>query len=310
MQKQKIKGEIYLLLAAFFWGTSFVFQKMGMDHVGPFTFGFFRFALGSLALIPVILVIKSFNDRKEKPKEITPFKDNTLIKGSLLCGTASFVAASFQQVGIVYTTAGKAGFITSLDIVIVPILLLLLRRKVGSFIWVGIIIAGFGLYLLCITDGFTIQLGDGLVMVCAVCYSFQILLIDHYAEKVDPIKLSFLQYALCSLLSGVFMLIFESVVISDIIDCAIPIIYTAIFEVSIAFTLQIVGQKYTPPAIAAIIMSMEAVFSAVAGALVLGEVMSMREISGCILMMIAFIVIQIPGKKSSDEKINNNADIS
>ena len=208
--------------------------------------------------------------------------------------------ALLQGLSSKYTTAGKAGFITSMDIVIVPIILLFLKRKVGSFTWIGVVIAGFGLYLLCITDGFTIQLGDGLVMACAVCYSFQILLIDHYAEKVDPIKLSFLQYMLCGVLSGIFMLIFETVAIQDIVDCAVPILYTAILEVTVAFTLQIIGQKDTPPAIAAIIMSMEAVFSAVSGALFLGEIMSSRELAGCILMMVAFIIIQIPtGRKSS-----------
>lgn len=303
MGKQKIKGELCLLIAAFLWGTSFIFQKMGMDHVGPFTFGFFRFTIGALALLPVIFIIKKANDHRENPRKITPFRNSVLIKGSIYCGIASFAAASFQQIGIIYTTAGKAGFITSLDIVIVPIFMLILRRKVGSFTWAGVAIAGFGLYLLCITDGFTIQLGDGLVMICAVCYSFQILLIDHYAEKVDPIRLSFMQYILCGLLSGLFMLIFETVAAGDIIDCAIPILYTAIFEVSIAFTLQIIGQKNTPPAIAAIIMSMEAVFATISGALILGEVMTTKEMVGCVLMLIAFVIIQIPGKNSSDDDI-------
>lgn len=300
MKKQQIKGEVCLILAAMLWGTSFIFQKMGMDHVGPFTFGFFRFTLGAIALYPVILVIQKINSKREKPKVITSFKDNLMIKGSILCGLASFVAGSLQQMGIVYTTAGKAGFITSMDIVIVPIFMVILRRKVGSFTWLGVAIAGFGLYLLCITDGFTIQLGDGLVMGCAVAYGFQILLIDHYAERVDPIKLSFLQYMLCGLLSGLFAFVLETVALQDIIDCAIPILYTAILEVTIAFTLQVIGQKDTPPAIAAIIMSLEAVFASLSGALVLGEVMSTKELIGCGLMMAAFIIIQIPGSKGSE----------
>ncbi len=300
MEKQKFKGELCLVIAAFLWGTSFIFQKMGMDFVGPFTFGFFRFTIGALALLPVIFVIKKVNDSREKPKEITPFRDHLLIKGSIYCGIASFAAATFQQIGIIYTTAGKAGFITSLDIVFVPILLIFLKRKVSKFIWLGVAIAGFGLYLLCITDGFTIQLGDGLIMACAVCYSFQILLIDHYAERVDPIKLSFMQFMLCGLLSGLFMLILENVDMDSVIDCTVPILYTAILEVAIAFTLQILGQKNTPPAIAAIIMSMEAVFATISGALVLHEVMTSREVIGCVLMMIAFIIIQIPSSKKSD----------
>lgn len=284
------------MLAALIWGSAFIFQKMGMDHVGPFTFGFFRFTLGALALLPVIFIYGKLNQKRSSPKEITPFKNRMLLLGGLQCGIASFIAGSLQQIGIMYTTAGKAGFITSLDIVIVPILLLFLRRRVGIFTWLGVALAGFGLYLLCITDGFTIQLGDGLVIACAVGYSFQILLIDYYSDKVDAIKLSFLQFLLSGLLSGVFMLILESTALQDIYDCAVPILYTAILEVSIAFTLQIVGQKDTPPAVAAIIMSLEAFFSAVCGALFLGEMMTSREMIGCALMLTAFIISQIPDK--------------
>lgn len=293
---KKFKGELCLLLAALIWGSAFIFQKMGMDHVGPFTFGFFRFTLGALALLPVIFIYGKLNQKRSSPKEITPFKNRMLLLGGLQCGIASFIAGSLQQIGIMYTTAGKAGFITSLDIVIVPILLLFLRRRVGIFTWLGVALAGFGLYLLCITDGFTIQLGDGLVIACAVGYSFQILLIDYYSDKVDAIKLSFLQFLLSGLLSGVFMLILESTALQDIYDCAVPILYTAILEVSIAFTLQIVGQKDTPPAVAAIIMSLEAFFSAVCGALFLGEMMTSREMIGCALMLTAFIISQIPDK--------------
>ena len=296
---KKFKGELCLMLAALIWGSAFIFQKMGMDHVGPFTFGFFRFTLGALALLPVIFIYGKLNQKRSAPKEITPFKNRMLLLGGLQCGIASFIAGSLQQIGIMYTTAGKAGFITSLDIVIVPILLLFLRRRVGIFTWLGVALAGFGLYLLCITDGFTIQLGDGLVIACAVGYSFQILLIDYYSDKVDAIKLSFLQFLLSGLLSGVFMIFLESVAFQDIIDCAVPILYTAILEVSIAFTLQIVGQKDSPPAIAAIIMSLEAFFSAVCGALFLGEVMSSREMIGCVLMLTAFIISQIPDKRIS-----------
>ncbi|MCQ4636050.1 DMT family transporter [Anaerovorax odorimutans] len=299
---RKFKGELCLLLAALIWGSAFIFQKMGMDHVGPFTFGFFRFTLGSLALLPLIWGYGKINAKRPEPKEITPFRNRVLLLGGLQCGIASFVAGSLQQIGIVYTTAGKAGFITSLDIIIVPILLLFLKRRVGTFTWIGVAIAGFGLYLLCITEGFTIQLGDGLVMACAFCYSLQILLIDYYSDKVDAIKLSFLQFLISGLLSGVFMLFLETVSLQDIIDCAVPILYTAILEVSIAFTLQIIGQKDTPPAIAALIMSLEAFFSAVCGALFLGEVMSGREMLGCALMLTAFIISQIPDKKERAQR--------
>lgn len=298
---RKFKGEFYLLLAALIWGSAFIFQKMGMDHVGPFTFGFFRFTLGSLALLPVIWTYGKLNQKRSEPKEITPFNNRVLLLGGLQCGIANFIAGSLQQIGIMYTTAGKAGFITSLDIIIVPILLIFLKRRVSFFTWLGVAIAAFGLYLLCITDGFTIQLGDGLVMACAVCYAFQILLIDYYSDRVDAIKLSFSQFLVAGLLSGIFMLLLETVELQAILDCAVPILYTAILEVSIAFTLQIIGQKDTPPAVAAIIMSLEAFFSAICGAIFLGETMSPKEIIGCGLMLTAFIISQIPDKRNRSE---------
>lgn len=293
------------MLAALIWGSAFIFQKMGMDYIGPFLFGFFRFTLGALALLPVIWISGKVNDRKQKKEETTSFRDKTLLAGALLCGLANFIAGSLQQVGIVYTTAGKAGFITSMDIVIVPILLIFLKKKVAPATWLGVAIACFGLYLLCITEGFTIQLGDGLVMGCAVAYSFQILLIDHYSERVDPVKLSCLQFLWAGILSGAVALFAETIDPQAIIDCAVPIIYVAILEVSVAFTLQVVGQKYTPPAIAAIIMSLEALFSAVCGALFLGETLSTKETLGCGLMLLAFIVAQIPEMKRGKTELED-----
>lgn len=212
-------------------------------------------------------------------------------------GLANFAAGSLQQVGIVYTTAGKAGFLTAMDIVIVPLLMLFLKQKVGRMTWIGIAMATVGLYLLCITEGFSIHLGDGLVLGCAAAYSFQILIIDHFAGRVDSIKLSFLMSMLAGLLSGITALFFETIELQALLDCAVPILYVAILEVSIAFTLQIVGQRYTPPALAAIIMSLESVFAAVCGGLFLGESMSGRELVGCGIMFSAFIISQLPEGK-------------
>lgn len=299
---QRFKGQIALLLAAVIWGSAFIFQKMGMDHIGPFTFGVFRFILGSLALLPVIWVFGKINARKpeEIRADITPWTDKTLLIGSLLCGAANFVAGSLQQIGIVYTTAGKAGFITSLDIVIVPIFMLFLRQKIARTTWLGIAIAMVGVWLLCITEGFTIAKGDAYVMGCAVAYSFQILLIDHYAERVDVLKLSFMQFFIAGALSIPAALLTETIVLEDIIACAGPILYVAFLEVSIAFTLQVVGQKYTSAAVAAIIMSLESVFAAVCGALFLHETMTGRELLGCIIMFSAFIISQIPDMMPRD----------
>lgn len=298
----KYKGQLCLLLAAVIWGSAFIFQKMGMDHIGPFTFGIFRFVLGSLALLPVIWVYGKINSRKplELQKEITPWGDKTLLIGSFLCGAANFIAGSLQQIGIVYTTAGKAGFITSLDIVIVPIFMLFLRQKIARTTWLGIAIAMVGVWLLCVTEEFSIAKGDAYVMGCAIAYSFQILLIDHYAERVDVLKLSFMQFFIAGIMSIPAALLTETIVLQDIIACAGPILYVAFLEVSIAFTLQVVGQRYTSPAIAAIIMSLESVFAAVCGALFLQETMTGRELAGCIIMFAAFIISQIPDMMSKD----------
>ncbi len=297
IETNRFKGELCLLLASLIWGSAFIFQKVGMDYVGPFTFSFVRFCLGALALLPVIWVISLSNEKRSAPKEITPFSDKTLLLGGVLGGLANFAAGSLQQVGIVYTTAGKAGFLTAMDIVIVPLLMLFLKQKVGRMTWIGIAMATVGLYLLCITEGFSIHLGDGLVLGCAAAYSFQILIIDHFAERVGSIKLSFLMFMLAGLLSGITALFFETIELQALLDCAVPILYVAILEVSIAFTLQIVGQRYTPPALAAIIMSLESVFAAVCGGLFLGESMSSRELVGCGIMFSAFIISQLPEGK-------------
>ena len=292
----RFKGQICLMLAAIIWGSAFIFQKMGMDHIGPFTFGAFRFILGSLPLLVVIYIAGKLNDRKplEVRKEITPWTDKTLLIGGLLCGIGSFAGASLQQIGLVYTTAGKAGFLTSLDIVIVPFFMLFLRQKVSRITWLGVAVALFGAWMLSVTEGFTIEIGDAFVMGCALAYSFQIMFIDHYAEKVDPLKLSFIQFFITGLLSIPFALIFETIELQSIIDCAGPILYVAFMEVTLAFTLQVVGQKYTPAASAAIIMSLESPFAVLCGAMFLGEVMSGRELTGCVIMFAAFIITQIP----------------
>ena len=292
----KYKGQIALMMAAVIWGSAFIFQKMGMDHIGPFTFGVFRFILGSLPLLLVIYIAGRMNDRKplEERREITPWKDKTLLMGGLLCGIGSFAGASLQQIGLVYTTAGKAGFLTSLDIIIVPFFMLFLRQKVSKITWLGVAIALFGAWMLSVTDGFTIEVGDAFVMGCALAYSFQIMFIDHYAERVDVLKLSFLQFFITGLLSIPFALIFETIDIQSIIACTGPILYVAFMEVTLAFTLQVVGQKYTPAASATIIMSLESPFAVLCGALFLGEVMSGRELTGCVIMFAAFIITQIP----------------
>lgn len=298
---KKFKGEFILLITAFIWGTSFVSQKLGMNYIEPLTFGASRFLLGSLSLLPVILIFNKINKKKKddtatesnKPE----YKNKDLIVGGLLCGGSLFLAASFQQYGIVYTTAGKAGFITALYIVLVPLFGLFMHKKVDLITWIGVIIAVSGLYFLSIQDGFTIQKGDAIVLVSTIFWALQIIIVDVYVNKVEGIKLSFVQFATAGILSAIAAILFENPTINGIIDSAGPILYTAIMVVGVAYTLQIVGQRYANPTVSAIILSLESVFAVISGVIFLNESMNARELIGCVLMFLAVILTQIDPKK-------------
>ncbi|MBQ3323035.1 MAG: DMT family transporter [Firmicutes bacterium] len=293
--KQQLKGEGLLFLAALIWGVSFVFQKVGMDYVGPMTFGLMRFSIGSIALFPFIVAY----DRHIAAKGLTPmhFSDRTLLKAGILTGLANFGLSSFQQIGLVYTTAGKAGFISVMYVALVPVFMIFLRRKVHRLTWLCIAFALVGLYLLCMSGSagqfLHLQLGDGLVLLSSVFSACEIILIDHYVDRVDPFKLSFMQFVIAALLSGVCAFAFETVHVDAIIDCRIPILYTGLLEIGAAYTLQIFGQRTAPPVMATIIMSLESVFAVLSGAVFLHEVMSGREITGCVIMFIALLLVQI-----------------
>ena len=293
--KQQLKGEGLLFLAALIWGVSFVFQKVGMDYVGPMTFGLMRFSIGSFALFPFIVAY----DRHIAAKGLTPmhFSDRTLLKAGILTGLANFGLSSFQQIGLVYTTAGKAGFISVMYVALVPVFMIFLRRKVHRLTWLCIAFALVGLYLLCMSGSagqfLHLQLGDGLVLLSSVFSACEIILIDHYVDRVDPFKLSFMQFVIAALLSGVCAFAFETVHVDAIIDCRIPILYTGLLEIGAAYTLQIFGQRTAPPVMATIIMSLESVFAVLSGAVFLHEVMSGREITGCVIMFIALLLVQI-----------------
>ncbi len=293
--KEQLKGESLLFLAALIWGVSFVFQKTGMDYVGPMTFGLMRFGIGSLATLPFIFIYDHYC--KSKGLDVMRFTDRTMLKAGLLTGLANFGLSSLQQIGLVYTTAGKAGFISAMYVAVVPILMLFLRRKIRRLTWLCIAFALVGLYLLCMTGSagefLHLQLGDGLVLGSSVFSAAEIILIDHYADKVNPMKLSFMQFVIAAILSGVCAFAFETVEVSAIIDCRIPILYTGLLEIGAAYTLQIFGQKTAPPVISTIIMSLESVFAVLSGAISLHEVMSGREITGCVIMFIALLLIQI-----------------
>ena len=294
MDKKKLKGEFFIFLAALIWGSAFVVQKVGMDYIGPLTFTAFRYAIGTLAMFPILWIA-----RRRKPGRRTWASgeqrlSRPLIIGGIWVGVANFVGSIFQQTGLIYTTAGKAGFLTAMYLVIVPIILLILGRKVHPLTWIGIVTATFGMYLLTMSGGWGFQIGDLICFLGAVGFAFQIVLVDHYVQFWDPLELATFEFGVTAVISIIGAVLLETVTLTALLDCAWPILYTAILEVCAAFSLQILGQKYAPPAIATIIMSMESVFAALSGLVFLGEVMSGRETLGCCIMFFAFLVAQIP----------------
>ncbi len=303
--KKSLKGELLLLLTAIIWGTSFVSQKLGMNYVEPFTFGASRFLLGALVLIPVILFFDKKNSANSENKIIYNRKD--LIAGGILCGASLFLGASFQQVGIVYTTAGKAGFITALYIVLVPLFGIFMKKRISKLVWISVGLATVGLYFLCIKEGFNIQPGDAIIMAGTIFWALQILIVDAYNDKTEGLKLSCIQFITAGILSAIAAIIFENPSLETIIDCSGPILYTAVMVVGVAYTLQIIGQKATDPNVAAIILSLESLFAVISGAFFLKETMSIKEIAGCVLMFAAVIITQINPKEKTDETEDSSA---
>ena len=300
MKKTQLKNSLLLLLTATIWGVAFVAQSVGMDHVGPFTFNAVRSIIGGIVLIPCIFFL---DHRKSDQKEELPSpqqqaeQTGTLILGGVCCGILLALASSFQQMGIQYTTVGRAGFITACYIVIVPILgHFFLRKKCGATIWIAVALALAGLYLLCITDGFSIGKGDFLVLICAFLFSLHILTIDHFSPLVDGVKMSCIQFLVCGILSGIPALIFESPDLAGIFAAKIPVLYAGVMSCGVAYTLQIVGQKGMNPTVASLILSLESCISVLAGWLILGQNLSGREIFGCVLMFGAIILAQLPQK--------------
>lgn len=301
----KKKNAIMLMIAALIWGVAFVAQSVGMEHVGPFTFNGVRCLVGAVALLPVIF----FFDRKKK-KEKTGQEEKKergigtkkdLVMGGLLCGGFLFLASSLQQIGIQYTTTGKAGFVTAFYIVIVPVLGIFLHKKISGNVWIAVALALLGLYFLCMTESFTIGKGDIYIFACAFVFSIQILMVDHFAPKVDGVKLSCLEFLVSGLLSLFFMFSLERPTLSGILAAGIPILYAGVLSCGVAYTFQILGQRDSNPAIASLIMSLESTFSVLAGWLLLHETLSTREAIGCIFMFAAILLAQLPEKKKEKE---------
>lgn len=310
MVNRRWRGNLLLFLTALIWGAAFVAQKIGIVAINAFTFSASRFIISGIALLPVIMlngkkreILSNHNSKKDR---------KILIIGGILCGIFLALATNTQQMGLMYTTAGKSGFITALYIVFVPLLSIFLGKKVSSRVWISVAAAVIGLYLLSVNEGFTVNKGDILVLVCAILFSLHILVIDKYSPQTDCVKMSCIQFFTASVFSAILMFIFEKPSLAAILSCWAPILYLGIVSGAIGYTLQIIGQKNTDPATASLIMSLETVFAAIMGVLFINESFSAKELAGCALVFGATILSQLNIRKkiySRRDKQNNNQTI-
>ena len=301
--KQKLKGNIILLITAIIWGTAFVAQSEGMNYVEPFTYNAVRTLIGGIVLIPIIAIFQRIGASSENGAK----SQKTTIIGGIVCGIFLFIAGSFQQCGIAMTTAGKAGFITALYVTIVPLIEVILYRKSSLKVWLCVFLALAGFYMLCIKEGFTIGKGDLLVLCGAFFYAGHIMVIDRFNEKnADGMKMSCIQFFTAGLLMTVCMFIFENPEINAIMDAKYTILYAGIMSCGAAYTLQIIGQRYTDPTSATLIMSLESVFAALSGWIILSESLSIKELFGCTLVFAAVILSQLGASSLPEIKINKS----
>lgn len=296
MKRMQFGKMFMLLLTATIWGTAFVAQSVGMDYVEPFTFTFVRNIIGGVVLIPCIWFLKKWKDKNETSIEEAAKVSvtKTELIGGICCGTALFFASNLQQIGIVYTTVGKAGFITALYVVIVPIIGIFFKKRVSILVWICVVLSVVGLYLLCITESsFSLNLGDFLTLLCAVMFSVHIMIIDYFSPKGDGVVMSCIQFFTCGLFSAIAMFFVENPQIENILAAWLPIVYAGVFSSGIAYTLQVVAQKDMNPTIASLILCLESVVSAVAAWLILHEAMTTRELIGCGLMFAAIVMANL-----------------
>ena len=304
MKKTQVRNSFLLLLTAIIWGSAFVAQSVGMEHVEPFTFTFTRSIIGGVVLIPVIILLRKTDSaamrRDSQGKDFAGIKGITKYEwlGGICCGIALCAASNFQQIGMLHTTVGKAGFITALYVVIVPILGLFLRKRVPALIWFCVVLSVAGLYLLCMPKGaFSLAQGDVLVLICALLFSFHILIIDYFSPKGDGVVISCIQFFVCGILSGIIMLFVENPTFANIMDAKWSILYAGALSSGVAYTLQVVAQKGVNPTVASLILCLESVVAVLAGWIILGDKLTSRELAGCILMFVAIVLAQLPTPK-------------
>lgn len=294
--KKRWIGNLMLLLAAMIWGAAFVAQTEAMKYTQPFTFQATRFFLGGIVLLPVIAIMDKKGNAK---KPVTKDQKKYQLFAGIICGLILFAACSPQQLGLMLDIpAGKSGFITSLYIILVPVFGLFMKKRPQPWVWGSVVLALFGLYMLCGMGTFSLNLGEGLTLICAVAFSFHIIFIDHVSAKVDGVRLSCMQFFVCGIISLAVAFAIEAPTFSSLLSCWLPIAYTGIFSSGVAYTLQILGQSRTEPATASLLMSLESVFSAIFGWLLISQTLSVIELIGCALVFAGVVIAQIPGKDS------------
>lgn len=291
--EKKILGFFLLFLTALIWGVAFVAQSVGMDHIGPYTFNTGRLLLGALVTMPWAIMELKKQKNAEEEKEVYIRKRNSSVIGAAFCAVVFFLAVNLQQFALIGSSVANVSFITTLYILIIPIIGMFLGKKHGLSIWIAIAIAVVGMYLLCIKEGLVLEMGDILAFICAVMFALQILIVDHYVPKSYVIVLSCAQNLFAGLISLVFMLVFEGVNLEGIKTVWLPLAYTGILSTGLAYTTQMLGQKYLKPTVASLIMSLESVIAAIAAWLIIGQALSLREMLGCALVFVGVIIAQI-----------------
>ena len=297
MKRKGMKQNLFAVLAAFIWGTAFVAQSVSADYVGPFAFNTARSMVAFVFLVGLCALLRA-GKRKVNPKAVSKGVNRELLLGGLCCGSVMTVAAFLQQKGLETTTSGKAGFITALYIVIVPIVGIFMKKKAPKVIWLSVVLAVIGLYCLCITEDFTIATGDFYVMLCAFCFAGHILVIDYFVQKVDGVELSCAQFLVVSVLSGIGAALTETVSAEALLACLGPILYVGLFSSGVAYTLQILAQKDSNPTVISLLLSLESVFATLAGAIILQDKMTGKEYFGCLVMLCAVVLAQLPERKN------------
>lgn len=300
MNRKKMRSSFLLLLTAFIWGTAFVAQSVGMEYVGAFTFNMCRFLLGGTVLLPVVFLMVRRGSKtgpEGSPASVRRGRIRDGVKGGLACGFVLFVASSFQQIGISMTTVGKSGFITALYIVLVPVCGVFMKKRIPRHVWLGVALATAGMYLLCVTESFTVNRGDIYLFFCALSFTVHILVIDRVSPRADGILISCVQFFTAGVLSAVLTFFFETPRLAAILSAASPIFYSGVLSCGVAYTLQVIAQKDTDPTVASLLMSLESVFSLLAGWVILHQKLSARELLGCALVFAAVILAQLPARE-------------